>query len=241
MASKKRDPDSAVAWMFRGVVVGALILGSLNALSFFFRSSGWGSLLGSREPNDEAIGFPLTVWEEGFGYGSHPLLVGPFVTNIAIGVAAGLAIGALAIWKRPELNRIMERFRGQSKQQVKLQFSLRGLLITTVLAAVSAALVRSFTPRVEVLAGIYLFGPLALVLFAYLPKRLTWQQRVAIITPATIVMIAVAITLGSVLDIEFDKVLLGIFICWTPQAAFAAVGLTAWIMWREHRAIQAQA
>ncbi len=227
--------DSAAAWLMRGLVVGGLILGSANALSFFFRSSGWGSLLGSRQPHDEAIGFPLMLWEEGVGYASHPLLVGPFLFDVATGLVLGTVIGAVAVWQRPTLNQIMDRFRRQSVHQVRMQFSLRGLMITTVLAAIAAALVRSFTPRIEVLAAIYVFGPLALIVLAYLPRRLSWQQRVTILTPATIVMIAIAITLGSVLDVEFDKVLMGIFICWTPQAAFGAIALTAWILWREYR------
>lgn len=231
--------DSAGAWMFRGLVVGVLVLGSANALSFFFRSSGWGSLLGSREPNDEAIGFPMMVWEEGSGYATHPLQFGPFLFDIATGLVLGILIGAIAIWQRPSLNQIMDRFRSQSSDnQVRLQFSLRGLLVTTVLAALSAALVRSFTPRVEVLAVIYALGPILLIVLAYLPRRLTWQQRVAIVAPATIVLIAITITLGTVLNIEFDKVLMGIFICWTPQAAIGAVALSAWILWREYRVLR---
>lgn len=62
-----------------------------------------------------------------------------------------------------------------------------------------------FTPRVEVLAAIYALGPLALIVLAYLPRRLSWQQRVAILTPSALILIAVAITLGSALDVEFDK------------------------------------
>ena len=46
--------DSSAVWVIRGVVVGILLLGALNALSFFFRSQGWGSLLGTMQPYDEA-------------------------------------------------------------------------------------------------------------------------------------------------------------------------------------------
>ena len=73
-----------------------------------------------------------------------------------------------------------------------------------------------------------------MIILAYLPRRLRWQQRVAILTPATFVLIAVAIALGTALDVDFDKVLMGIFICWTPQAAIAAIALTAWLLWREY-------
>lgn len=220
-------------------MVGAMVLGSANALSFFFRSQGWGSLLGSREVGDEAIGFPLTVWQEESGYNSHTLRVGPFLFDIATAILVGVALGMLAIRSRGTLNQIMDRFRGSSgEHDVRLQFSLRGLFITTVLAALAAGAARAFTPRVEVLAAIYAFGPLSLILFAYLPSKLSWQQRVAILTPSTFVLIAVAIALGHALSIEFDKVLMGIFICWTPQAAIGAVVLTTWLFIREYRALQ---
>lgn len=237
--SRSTAEDSAVAWLFRGLVLGALMLGSVNALSFFFRSRGWGSLLGSRETNDEAIGFPLMIWEEGSGYGSHPLHVIPFAVNIATALLLGTVIGVLAIWQRPTLNQIMDRFRSESDgRDVRLQFSLRGLLITTVLAALASAAVRAFTPRVELLAAIYALGPAALIALAYLPRRLSWQQRVAIITPSALILIVVAIALGGVLDVEFDKVLMGIFICWTPQTAIGAVALTAYLLMKEYRALR---
>jgi hypothetical protein len=238
--SKSTAEDSAVAWLLRGLVLGVLVLGSANALSFFFRSRGWGSLLGSREMNDEAIGFPLMIWEEGSGYGSHPLQVLPFAIDIATALLLGTVIGVLAIWQRPALNPIMDRFRRESAgSDVRLQFSLRGLLITTVLAALASAAVRAFTPRVEVLAAIYALGPAALIALAYLPRRLSWQQRVAIITPSALILIVVAIALGGVLEVEFDKVLMGIFICWTPQAAIGAVALTAYLLIKEYRALRA--
>lgn len=228
--------DSAKAWILRGLVVGVLLLGSANAISFFFRSSGWGSLLGNRDPSDEAIGFPLTIWEESAAYGSHTLQWLPFVVNIASAIVAGLAIGILLSWHRQALNPIMNRLRIEGEgRPLRMQFSLRGLMITTLLAALLAGAARSLTPRVEVLAAIYALGPIALVALAYAPRRLRWQQRVAIIAPATYILIAIAIGLGIRLGVEFDKVLMGIFICWTPQTALAAVAVSVWVFCRESR------
>jgi len=239
MSTKTNDPDSSLTWMLRGVMIGVLVIGSANAVSFFFLSEGWGSLLGSREPGDEAIGFPLRVWVEGSSYAHHPLRVVPFLINIATGLLIGVTVGLWAIWQKPKLNQIMTRFRsGPLGKPVKMQFSLRGLLVTTLLAALAAAMARSFAPRVEVLAVIYALGPVSLILLAYVPRGLHWQQRIAILTPATFVLIAVAITLGNALDIEFDKVLMGIFICWTPQAASGAIVLTAFLLWREYRELK---
>ena len=231
--------DSPATWLFRGLMAGVLAIGSANALSFFFRSRGWGSLLGSRDPGDEAIGFPLRFWQEGSGYGSHPLEMIPFLVDVGAALLLGSFVGGIAIWQRPTLNQILNRYRGRGKrQEVRLQFSLRGLLITTVLSALAAAAARSFAPRVEVLAAIYALGPVSLIVLAYLPRGLRWQQRAAILTPATIILIAVAIALGLALNVEFDKVLMGIFICWTPQAAIGAAVLTCWLLFREYRQIR---
>jgi hypothetical protein len=78
--------------------------------------------------------------------------------------------------------------------------------------------------------AIYGLGPLLLVAIAMLPRRLSWQKRVVIIIPATLTLIAVAIAVGSAMEMEFDKVLMGIFLCWTPQSALAAIGLTATLL-----------
>ncbi|MEL6109559.1 MAG: hypothetical protein AAFU85_26415, partial [Planctomycetota bacterium] len=88
-------------------------------------------------------------------------------------------------------------------------------------------------PRVEVLASIYLLGPAALIALAFLPRGWQWQQRVALLTPTTIALIVAAIALGQALGVDFDKVMMGIFICWTPQSVLGAVVLTGWLLYRE--------
>ena len=217
------------SWFSCGMLVGVLLIGTANALFFFVRSEGWGSLLGERVPGDEAIGFPMLVWQEGAGYGSHHLKAPGFFVNIFCGLLVGSAVGGWAIVRRKKLNRLVNGYLNDAgaSQSVQLQFSLRGLLITTFIAATAAAIARVFTPRTEILAGIYIAGPSALVLMAYAPSRLSWQQRCTIIAPLSLALIAVAITLGTMLGMEFDKVLMGIFICWTPQCVLAACALTA--------------
>ena len=232
--------DSAWSWMFRGMILGVMLIGSANALSFFYRSQGWGSLLGSRKSYDEAIGFPFAIWEEGSGYASHTMQTSAFVIMLLTTLVVGGIAGGAAVLNRRTLNRIMNRMASQGTHDTRLQFSLSGLMIATVLAAVAAAIARTFTPRVEVLGAIYALGPITLVALAFLPRKLSWQQRVAILTPMTFMLIAVAITLGNALSIEFDKVLLGIFICWTPQAAISAIALTAWLLSREYRDMVAE-
>ena len=82
------------------------------------------------------------------------------------------------------------------------------------------------------LIAIYALGPSCLVGIAMIPKKLRWQTRVAIIIPVTLCLIFIAVAVGFRLRIDFDRVLLGIFLCWVPQSAFAAIGLTMWLFWQ---------
>jgi hypothetical protein len=118
------------------------------------------------------------------------------------------------------------------------RFTTRGLLVVMTLAAVFAAGARHFlNGRPEVLGTIYLLGPWLLVTIALLPRGIAWQQRVFILVPAAFLLIVVAILSGASLQrpIEFDKVLLGIFVCWTPQSALAALGITLALVFAQKR------
>jgi hypothetical protein len=121
-----------------------------------------------------------------------------------------------------------------------IQFSMRGIFLAMVLAAVIAAIGRSLKPSWEILASIYLLAPLGLVLFALLPYRISWQHRCVILTPAAMAIIGVAMFIGSRIGVDFDKVLMGIFICWTPQSALAAIGLLAVIYHAEAKKLARQ-
>jgi hypothetical protein len=89
-------------------------------------------------------------------------------------------------------------------------------------------LATQYAARRETLVSIYVLGPAALVALAMLPRKLHWQTRVWLIIPATLGLIAAAVGVGANLKIEFDRVLMAIFLCWTPQSAFGAMALTAW-------------
>ncbi|MEO1528060.1 MAG: hypothetical protein AAFX06_21730 [Planctomycetota bacterium] len=236
-AAREARADSAGLWMLRGLLVGTLLVGAANAVSFFFRSDGWGSLLGHRAPNDEAIGFPLAIWVESGGYGTHPIRWIPLGCCVLSAVVIGLLAGAVAMYHRERLNAILSRFSTQADAQIRLRFTIRGLMITTMLAAITVAAVRSFTPRVEILAAIYLCGPITLIGLAFLPRGWRWQQRVALLTPTTVALIVAAMALGQPLGVEFDKVMMGIFICWTPQSVLGAAVLTVGMLYRELHAL----
>lgn len=219
-------------WFVRGMVVGLLLIGTANAVSYFFRSEGWGSLLGNRQAGREAIGFPLEVWRAGAAYGGLFVARVPMLVNVLTALLVGAICGGLMVVNHRWLEQMLNDFEARERQTSKhnFQFTLQGLLVVTVLSAVAAMAVKTFASRPESLLFIYVLGPTALVLLALVPYRIAWQQRVAILAPATIAMIAVAIAIGVSLDIEFDVVLMGIFICWVPQTVIAALGLTLSLM-----------
>jgi hypothetical protein len=225
--------DPPRRWFVRGTAVGLLLLASINALSYFFRSADWGGLVGQPTSSKESVGFPFTVWEAGNTYGGMFADYPNMGWNILVAVAIGSIIGWFAARHTEFLNRLIEEMmQGEASrhQHQPIQFSLRGLLIATTIAAVASTLARSFAARPETLIAIYALGPTTLVAIAMLPHRLSWQKRVMVIIPATLTLIAIAIAVGNAMSMEFDKVLMGIFLCWTPQSALAAIGLTSTIL-----------
>ena len=220
--------DSPQRWFLRGTAVGLLLMASINALSYFVRSADWSSLVGQPKSLQESVGFPFMVWEAGNTYGGMFADYPKLGLNILIAVAIGSVIGSIAAHKTEFLNRMIQDFQAEAteRQHQPIQFSLRSLMIATTIAAVVATLARHFAARPETLIAIYALGPVCLVATAMLPRRLSWQKRVWIIIPATLTLIAVAISVGNAMNMEFDKVLMGIFLCWTPQSALAAIGLT---------------
>jgi hypothetical protein len=214
-----------------------LLMASINALSYFFRSSHWGSLVGRPKSFQESIGFPFQVWEAGNTYGGmfvdYPILG----LNILVALAVGSIVGWITARNTDFLNRLIGQMQGvaTTRKSQPIQFSLRGLMIATTIAAVVAMIARHYAARSETLVAIYALGPAVLVAIAMLPRRLSWQKRVVIIVPATYAMIAAAIAVGTAIQVEFDQVLMGIFLCWTPQSALAAIGLTGSLLYAQAR------
>jgi hypothetical protein len=231
---------SATMWFLRGFLAGGLVCGAANAASYFFWSDGWGDLLGRAPQRTEAIGFPLRAWHEEGSFGRTTVDPAALGLNLAFAAAVGLVCGAVIVARRRPLNRIVADVeKGLKAETETLRFSLRGLLGATAFAAVLAAGLRHFLARrPELLGGIYLFGPWLLVALALLPRGIAWQQRVLILTPAAALLIGVAVLCGRSLQppVVVDKVLLGIFVCWTPPSALAAVLLTgAFLLWHSRQ------
>lgn len=227
-----RTGESPRRWFVRGAAAGMLLMAAVNAVSYFFRSAKWGSLVGKPEPLLESVGFPLKVWEAGNTYGGFFADYPRLGVNILVAAGVGVIVGMIAAGHHDFLNRVtaIAEPGGESQKPQPIQFSLRGLMVATTIAAVVAMLASKLVAHPGTLLAIYALGPVTLVAIAMIPRRLSWRRRVAIIIPTTLTLIAVAVVVGNALEIEFDKVLLGIFLCWTPQSALAAVVLTASIL-----------
>jgi hypothetical protein len=219
-------------WFVRGFFVGILISGSLNAVSFFFRSDGAGNLLGTAPDRYEALGFPCQVWESGNPYGGWFVDARGLLLNGLFAAAIGAACGLVAVRCRGWLNDLVARLEPlvRAREAAGWQFSLRGLLAATALAGLAAAGAHyALAGRPLALGIVYWLGPWFLVMLAFLPIGLSWQQRVVVLVPATFLLMAAAVAIGAALPqpLEFDRVLLYVFVCWTPQTVLVAIVLAA--------------
>lgn len=222
-------------WFVRGTAVGVLAMAAANALSYFVRSSQWDSLTKpvlNTTPGDEWIGFPFVLWQAGNSYGGMYVDYPMLGLNVLVALCVGAVIGAVTVSFARPLNEMVAGFSTGSGDRTHqpFQFSLLGLMVSTAIAALVALLAKNYASRPETLIAIYCLGPATLVAVAMLPRRITWHKRVAIIIPITFCLIAVAIAVGITLGMEFDKVLMGIFLCWVPQSALAAILLTTWLI-----------
>lgn len=223
--------NSPGRWFVRGLMVGVLISGSLNAVSYFFRSERGGNLLGITPQHHEALGFPWTLWETGNMYGGLFVDLRALLMNALFAGALSTGCGLATLRFQRPLTRLVEQLEATVtvRQQGPVQLSLKGLLtLCGLVALVAAGTHYALAGHPAVLGLIYSLGPWILVLFALVPLGLSWQQRVFVLVPAAPLLMLVAVIVGNSLKppLEFDKVLLYIFVCWTPQSVVAALGLT---------------
>lgn len=215
-------------------MISLLVLAAANAVSYFFRSEEWGDLLGRFPQRRQALGFPIEIWVQGNTYGGYFVDYSALLVNGACGLLAGLVLGIVLVRHRATLEaKVTELERQLGTDQGNFQFSMRGLLLGTAVCAVAATLAKYvFQPRAEVLLAIYVLGPWVLVGIAFVPRRIRWQQRVMVLIPITITLIVVAVLVGARLasQVAIDQVLLGIFICWTPQTVVAAMAISIWVV-----------
>ena len=231
--AKSEIGTSSAHWFIRGLASGVMLVAACNALSYFFRTASIADLIGRNRHVREAIGFPFEIWrEEAFYHGSYFIDYLMTGANLLVGLALGIVLGIMAVALQKHFNRWVEEFeqKNSAQQALNFQFSVKNLLFVTTIAAVFIAALTNWKGTPEVLIAIYFLGPLGLILIAMMPNQIHWHHRIVILTITAGAMIGIAIWSGLILDVHIDRVLLGIFVSWTPQSAFAAFALTAGII-----------
>lgn len=220
-------------WFIRGFASGILLYAAANALSWFVRSESWSDLLGTTEDAGiEAVGFPFEIWREYQHYRWGTVIDMPWVlVDLLIGLVLACGCGMLFIRFREQLDPLLqmpveENANGESG--LRRSFSLRGLFVATTLAAVCIAAVQALGLTSKLLLAIYLAGPIVLILIAMAPTGMPWKQRVVLLIVFAAVMLGGCVLVGNRLDMEFDRVLMGVYICWVPQSVFAITIVLLW-------------
>jgi len=217
-------------WALRGFAVGVLVCAALNAASYFVRSDGLGNLIGAHPSHREALGFPIEVWEAGNPYDGYFIDLNALGIDALFAMAVGTALALVTLRYRKTLSRMIASLDtpldAKQDESGGFRISLAGLFTAMVIAALGAMGVRyAMAGRAEVIGAIYLLGPWLLIAIAYLPQGLSWQNRVRVLVPCTVLLIAGAAVTSLHINppLDFDKVLLGIFVCWTPQTVLVAI------------------
>ena len=225
-------------WFGRGLLGGVMFVAAANAISYFFRTPGIADLIGPDQNVVEAMGFPYEIWREDKIYAGSLFVDYPKMgLNLLVGIGLGSIFGLVGILLRHRFNRWVEELETKEATHKKIgfQFSVKSLLLVTTVAAMLVAALTSWNGTPQVLMGIYFLGPVVLISIAMLPRRIHWHHRVVVLTVLSAVMIGVAISTGLKLDVPLDRIMLGIFVSWTPQSTFAAffmvVGLITIGLW----------
>jgi hypothetical protein len=213
-----------------GFTWAVLAWATLNAVSYFYWSDGWGNLLGTQPDCAEAVGFPWVIWEQGHTYSGHfchvPALLGDALLALLLGVATGLAVA------RYDLRSLGEDHDGLANETTPqqsprhIQFSLRTLLLVTALAAMFLAVVRTAVTARPILLGlVYFLGPAVIVLVCFSLRRLVPRQRNLVAAVTTLLLIVAAAILGETIETinDFTKGIFGTFVFWIPQCTLIAL------------------
>ena len=219
-------------WFVRGAVSGILLFAAANALSWFFRSDGWSDLLGTTKDSViEAVGFPFEVWRERQYYSFGSVIDMQWVLiDLLIGLAFAAVCGMLFIRFADQLDPLMQ-MPDEQKYGVanrKGTFSVRGLFVATTIMALFFAAVQTLGLTSNLLLAIYLAGPIVLILIAMAPMGMPWKQRVVLLLIFAAVMLGGCVFVGNRLGMEFDRVLMGVYICWVPQSVLATAVVLLW-------------
>ena len=238
--AKSKIGTSSFHWFGRGLIGGVLLVAAANAASYFFRTPGIADLLGPDQNLVEALGFPFEIWQEDKIYFGRMFIDYSMVAfNLLVGLALGAVFGVVALSLKPLFNNWVAEFETDqpAKRGIQYKFSIKSMMIMTSVVAMLVAALTTWNGTKQVLIAIYFLGPLGLILIAMSPSKLHWHHRIVMLVILAAVMIGVAVTTGIQLKVPLDRVMLGIFVSWTPQSAFAAflivAGLIARSLWLE--------
>jgi len=219
--------DSWLHWFGRGFLAGLMETAALNAMSYFLLSDGVSNLIGASTEQVEAIGFPFEVWRKGESYGRNMVNFPAFYADCTLGLIFAVVVGTFVARKQTRLNQILlhsiqQEANAQHSEDRSFQFSIKSMMIATSIIALFLGAALNVSADPKVLAAIFFAGPWVMLGLSMLPPKIKWQHRVIMMTVMAISSIFVAILVGGQLGKPFDEVLMGIFICWTPQS-FAGI------------------
>jgi hypothetical protein len=206
---------------------------SLNALSYFVWSRGWGNLLGTHPGAAEAVGFPWIIWTQDTHLCHIPALLGDTALGLLAAATAGLATAWVANkigWVGNEPSPIAAARLCPKRQW---QFSLRALFVVTTIVAIVLAIARmTTTARPVLLALIYLLGPLLIVTVSFCLRHIAPRQRGMVVVVSILLLVLAAAILGQAIGTigDFTKGVFGTFVFWVPQCSVFAL-LTAVYQW----------
>lgn len=209
-----------------------MLYAAINALSWFYLSEGWSDLFGgTQNAATEAVGFPFQIWQEGASYGPGWVIDFYYAAvDLLVGGVFICVFGWLAVRYSDQLSPLLQvptEDEGRRKNRQRT-FSVRGLFLATTIAAVFIAAVQSLGLSSKLLTAIYLAGPAVLILVAMAPVGMPWKHRVVLLILFAVVMLGGSLFVGHKLGMEFDRVLMGVYICWVPQSVFAVVMVLLW-------------
>ena len=204
---------------------------TLNALSYFLRSDGWGNLLGSQPDAAEAIGFPWIVWEEGPGLSSTRIDLVMLSADAALGIICSVLAGLATAGCKGNAVRSSPLPcppAAVAASPRKLQFSLRTLLMAAVVEALVFGVIQaSVEARPVLLLLLYLLGPLLIIGVAYRLREVVPLHRNLALSAIVLLSIPAAAALGETIHgiHDFTKGIFGLFVFWVPECVLILIVL----------------
>jgi hypothetical protein len=172
----------------------------------------------------------MTVRLGADGVVSYVALLANLSCGLISAAIIGLLAGALSKWQ-PVPRGSASAVQQPPKPSRPPQFSLRGLFALTTIVALVIGFDRISADRTRAvgLAAIYLLGPAALATVAALSRWRSWRVRMFAIWSTLTLLLSGAVVMGIHTSLgDFTRVLLGLFVFWTPQCVLVLALVMGW-------------